>query len=505
MARSTLRCLLLAAALFWPVVSATTANSSTLPIEYDWLLKDVCADATNTPVAADPYYGCPAGTTERDIQVGEPLPYINHDQPQVGHPDGFQRHDAYPVIDSTGNPLVVNALDFGYDRPYGTFEAGDGDGYDLYRIRNGWFSAAATRDGGGYSQTFYGSGCTPYNGWIFFPTSFLQNLTANSSGQGSVAITDDYWEDKSQNWPGVCNSYTGFDTSTITSWQFTPSFAFGGLNGAPVKYMDTIVSTHGYSNSPTFVTNGGLEVFYFTKQYGLTRWEAWAPAAQNWPLQPTPTCVGPTTMTYAGMPFTLKDCRDWSVTIVGSAPEPAPVWPVPDTNLLANFHFTGSTTSWTKSGRKTVATPQRSTTSDDTHFGPGVSYLSLGCGGLCQSGQQIYQDIPITKIKAGLAYDFALSAVSHGSTGGTLSVKLDQINSKGSVLHSDSFTVTVPTAFRSYSDANSVYLAETFASATSAPISILPGAAAMRFSISPLTSNVTVDVVDIWVMPRGAQ
>jgi hypothetical protein len=156
-------------------------------------------------------------------------------------------------------------------------------------------------------------------------------------------------------------------------------------------------------------------------------------------------------------------------------------------------------------GRKTVATPLRSTTSDDTHFGPGVSYLSLGCGGLCQSGQEIYQDIPITKIKAGLAYDFALSAVSHGSTDGTLSVKLDQINSKGSVLHSDSFTVTVPTTFRSYSDANSVYLAETFASATSAPISILPGAAAMRFSISPLTSNVTVDVVDTWVMQRGAQ
>jgi hypothetical protein len=65
MARSTLRCLLLASALFWPVVAATAANSSTLPTEYDWLLKDVCADATNTPVAADPYYGCPAVSGDR--------------------------------------------------------------------------------------------------------------------------------------------------------------------------------------------------------------------------------------------------------------------------------------------------------------------------------------------------------------------------------------------------------------------------------------------------------
>lgn len=505
MMRSILRVLLFAVVFPCVLSPVKTAHASTLPAEYDWLIKDVCADASNTPVPTDPYYGCPAGTTERDIQVGEPLPYINHDQPQAGHPDGYQRRDAYPVIDKTGNPLIVNAMDFGYDRPYGTFEAGDGDGYDLYTIRNGWVSAAGTRDGGGYSQTFYGSGCTPYNGWIFFPTSFLQDLTASSSGQGSVAITDDYWEDSAQNWPGVCSSFTRFDTSTITSWEFKPSFAFGGLNGAPVKYMDTIVSTHGYSNSPSFVTNGGLEVFYFTKQYGVTRWEAWAPAAQNVPLQPAPTCSGPSTMTYAGMPFTLRDCRDWSVTIVASSPEPIPVWPVPDTNLLANFHFAGSTSSWTKSGSKTIATAQRSATADDTRVGVGVSYLSLGCGGDCQSGQRIYQDIPISKIKPGLPYDFAISAVSHGTTTGTLSVNLEQVNSRGSVLHSESFTVDVPTAFRSYSDTNSVYLADTFASSTTAPISILPGAAALRFSITPTTSYMTFDVVDAWVMPRGAQ
>ena len=51
-----------------------TAGSATLPPEYDWLLKNVCADASNTPVPADPYYGCPSGTTERDIQIGELLP-----------------------------------------------------------------------------------------------------------------------------------------------------------------------------------------------------------------------------------------------------------------------------------------------------------------------------------------------------------------------------------------------------------------------------------------------
>jgi hypothetical protein len=210
-------------------------------------------------------------------------------------------------------------------------------------------------------------------------------------------------------------------------------------------------------------------------------------------------------MTYAGMQFTLKDCRDWSTTIMGTAPEQIPVWPVPDMNLLANFHFTGSTTSWTKSGSKTVATAQRSTTPNDRHYGPGVSYLSLGCGGTCQTGQRIYQDIPINKIKAGLRYDLAISAVSHGSLSGTLQVSVEQVNSRGSTLVSESFPVDIPTAFRSYSDSNSVYLAATFGSYTTAPITVQSGATALRFSIAPKTSNMTFDVVDAWVMPRGTQ
>ena len=115
------------------------------------------------------------------------------------------------------------------------------------------------------------------------------------------------------------------------------------------------------------------------------------------------------------------------------------------------------------------------------------------------------KDIPIAKIKSGLAYDFAISAVSHGASPGTLAVTLDQVNGQGSVLHSDSFTMNVPAAFRSYTDATSVYLADTFASATTAPISILSGATALRFGISPKTPHMTFDIVDTWVMPRGAQ
>jgi hypothetical protein len=180
--------------------------TATTPVGSDWITKDVCVDNSNQPVAADPYGGCPAGTTQRDIAEGEKLPYINHDQPDASHPKGYQRHDAYPVSDLSGNPLVVNELDFDYDQPYGTFRAGDGDGYDLYRVRNGWVSAAQTRDGAGYSQVFYGSGCTLYNGWVFFPTSLLSTLSGSTSGSTTAAIIDDYWEQNGQSWPGMCNA-----------------------------------------------------------------------------------------------------------------------------------------------------------------------------------------------------------------------------------------------------------------------------------------------------------
>jgi hypothetical protein len=492
-------------ACFAILAQSHTVHSAALPPEYDWITKNVCVDASNRPVLADPYGGCLPGTTERDIQIGEALPYLNHDQPYTGHPDGYQRHDAYPVLDKSGNPLTVVEMDFGYDRPYGTFEAGDGDGYDLYSIHNGWVSAGGTRDGGGYSQTFWGSGCTDYNGWVFFPTSFLSNLTPGASGSINQPIRGDYWEANGENWPGSCNVFSGFNNSTLTSWQFVPQYAFGGLNGAPVKYMDTIISTHGFQNTAQFASSGGLEVFYFTKQYGATRWEAWAPAAQNRPPQQQQTCTGPTTMTYQGMAFTLVDCRDWSTTMLLSAPWPHPVWPVPDLNRLANFHFATSLNSWTKVGQSTVARALRSTAPIDVQAGAGLTYLSLGCGATCQSTQMIYQDIPISKLKAGLPYDFGISAVSHGTNPGALAVSLDQVSSSGKILQSNSVGAAIPIGFRSYTDANSFYRAATFVSSTTAPLAVASGATALRFAITPQTSNMTFDVLDAWVMPRGQQ
>jgi hypothetical protein len=45
-----------------------------------WLVKDICVDSADRPVAVDPYPMCPNGTNSRKIGVGDPLPYHNIDQ-----------------------------------------------------------------------------------------------------------------------------------------------------------------------------------------------------------------------------------------------------------------------------------------------------------------------------------------------------------------------------------------------------------------------------------------
>jgi len=152
-------------------------------------------------------------------------------------------NDAYPVTELSGNPLVVNEFDFDYFRDYFIFEAGDGDGYDLYSIRNGWVSATQTRDGGGYSQTFYGSGCTRTMAGVFSDIDSVHTVAQHIWVDDCGNYMGDYWERNGQSWPGPCNAFSSFNRNTITSWEFKPQFAFGGINGAPIKYIDTIVSS----------------------------------------------------------------------------------------------------------------------------------------------------------------------------------------------------------------------------------------------------------------------
>jgi len=239
---------------------------------WDWIIQHVCADVSDRPVPADPYDGCPSGTHERRLKLGDPMPYLRHDQPGPGHPHGFQRRDSYPLADRHfGGMISANDGDFDYTEPYRVMHPGDGDGYDVYRVVGGYVSGSGTRGHSSNRETFFGSGCKPYNGWVFFPASFLGELRLGTSGRGVFPVYGDYYEQNGEPYPGHCGPDTRFVTGTLTTWSFTPDYPFGGVNGAPEKRIDAIVSTHGFPvRAAPLPAHFGLERFYFTDLYGLT-------------------------------------------------------------------------------------------------------------------------------------------------------------------------------------------------------------------------------------------
>ena len=499
----------LLAPLFTVGPAAARAHSTD---PWDWILQHVCADASDRPVPADPYDGCPNGTHERPLKLGDPMPYLRHDQPAPGHPDGFQRHDSYPLVDRHfGGVVSASDFDFDYHEPYGAMHPGDGDGYDVYRVSDGYVSGSGTRDAGGYRQTFFGPGCRPYNGWVFFPVVFLHGLSPGASGRGVFPIHGDYYEQNGEPYPGRCGPDTHLNTGTLTTWSFEAGFVFGGVNGALEKRIDTIVSTHGFPVSASPHAHIGLERFYFTDLYGLTRWEVWKLAADS-PKAPAGTCRGPTEMDYRGVAFKLAQCRDWSAIDVFGRPNPRLPWPYPEANLLMDQHFDEpGAPSWqgaaaVSGGPAHLNRRQfQSRTAIDTrlsHNKEGVHYMQINCGGLqCNPEQALFQDVPINRVKDGQSIDYGFSGVVEGNKGGVMHVELSQRDSAGRAVWSTSFDVNLPTEASGVKPDEFIYRASSVFLMTSPPLRLAPGTVSIRLSLSP-RAPVLYDILDAWVMPR---
>lgn len=468
-----------------------------------WLVKSVCADAKDHATSADPYYGCPAGTSLRKLRVGEPLPYHNvHAHGQL------QQHDTFPISSPSGT-LVLAPFDFPPMDTYNLYQGSDG--YDIYRIQGNWVTALNTSDGGGYGTTFFSSGCTVGGGWNFFPkTNFL------SAGQSTDKISGVYWEQSGSSFPGACPS--GYSDS-LNSWQLVKGYAFGVI-GKPTKTMDAIVSTHGYEPNDIagFKQHGHLEVFYFTKEYGITRWEVWTPTDQN----PTKTsdCTVPTTSTYQGITFVISACRDWS-TVTPVTSSAIPLWPIPNMNLLSYPHFdnggfddsTQNLQLWHRFGKSPAgnlinwSTRNSTVASDQRYSSTGVRYLSVNCGagsdGQCGTGgsQAIYQDLPISMF-SNTTYGYGVSIRSEGGTG-TFQAALQEIDSSGHVIWQDVAQDTHITSDngpdQNPDQPKSVYLSSKFVGKT-VTIPILSGAVKIRFLMLPINSP-TFDILTSWLAP----
>lgn len=512
-----------------PGVTAALAQSTELP----YMVQEVCVDKAGAVQRIDPYF-CPKGDTLRPLQIGEPLPYHKHNQVEPHDPtapeqgddkDGdFEQHDSYPVRALNGTVLSIDPFDFEPDR----FRA-PLDGYDVYRVDDGWTSVEETRDSGGFSITWYGEGCKLYNGWVFFP---LADLTKSGikAGHANMPISGVYWEKDGEHWPGNCpaaspapvaKSTSGelchpgagcpskdYETP-LTTWEFLPKYPFAGIGKNPVKRLDAIRSVHGFIDGPEFLAHGDLEVFYFTKLYGSTRWEDWMPESevkanprlQRLAEQASKFCHGTENGEYHGVKYVVTYCRDWSAVTVLDKPEPAAPWPIPDLNLLQNYHFDQGLANWkpAESGKASQLSLKTSTEPRDLlnkqHGGEGVRYLALTCAADCGAGDAIYQDVPITSKTTSGRYTLGARVRAEEKAGG-LRLAVAVLDGNGKVLDEKSFDEPAPTASGPGKD--SVVLSGNF-ELKSFPMTIDPKASVLRFSITPSSSG-TYDIVDTWLM-----
>ena len=275
----------------------------------DYLTQMVCVDRGDRPLPTDPVT-CPG--SRRKLKVGEPLPY---------HKVDFTRgqiSDSYPIADfkriSRGvqtyfyvsdlktNPLFPNMVHFNPEN--GGYNILGADGEDVY--------FRGTFDQGGGWQPWWTSDCRAA-GWLLFPS-------------GQQAFTPGAKPSPTQN-AATCRGQINAAASTV-EWFHVPRQLYESG-----KVLDTLRVAHFAPG------HASAEFNYFTREYGVTRWEAWRQGAGKTSEVVRLQCpMGPHDLILHGKAFYMADCHDWSVIMPlatswdpdGRSPiDPrAPTWPV---------------------------------------------------------------------------------------------------------------------------------------------------------------------------------
>lgn len=294
----------------------------------DLMIQNVCVDAGGAvQLARSPLDGETACPAQRDLLPGERLPYHKHDHPNGagGPPQGYQRHDSFPVETAGLGTVVEHSFDFGgfEGRRFGAFDKDDGG--DIAVVSAGSVSIAATEDGGAGFQLFVGECQGPVDAaalmrsWIV--ATFDPDRPAPLAGE-TVARLKDLKSGEQESCP------TRFNPA-YTRWQVMPvRYRTAPGQGSPVA-LTTLVSDH-YGGARRD-TADHVERFYFTRELGGTRWERWqnakgnrqydaaAVAAAAARFAATGRC-GPAAMPEGGAAFVLIDCREWTRIVMPDDP-----------------------------------------------------------------------------------------------------------------------------------------------------------------------------------------
>lgn len=230
----------------------------------DYLVQDVCIDATGLPVAGDPA-SC---SRHRNLQVGERLPYLVTDYDRsVGRSHSSMSSVPAIGVDGKLKVVVVKSLEGGYGPDYSFTFSGARDAFDLIDVSNsGYASIVRTFDGGCFDQIFSRSNGTRNlsaraGGWILFPLDRPPSGWAESE---SVPLTTWRMQVKPAGPRCADNHATG-----LTAWARPQSLTFESG-----KALSAIRSDH-FAAVDLAQAENSFERFFFTREYGMTRWESW--------------------------------------------------------------------------------------------------------------------------------------------------------------------------------------------------------------------------------------
>lgn len=266
---------------------------SQTPAPTDFLIQMVCVDARDRPVFADPV-GCP--DRRRKLRPGEPLPYHKVD---VG---GYQVSDSFPVQDPRSQTLGVQTyfftdawdLDPAFPRQVRLDPARGG--YNIIGATEGWVAFLGTSDPGAYWQPWWRPDCT-LGGWRLYP----DNVTAFRGGDAASPTT----------FAPNCEGRVRTSAASI-EWDYIPAqpFVVDSDDDSRTRRLDSIRVRHFASGY------GSMETNWFTREYGVTRWEAWRAGEGLTPDFLKARCPASTyDAVFHGQTMSMVDCRTWTTLI----------------------------------------------------------------------------------------------------------------------------------------------------------------------------------------------
>ena len=234
------------------------------PAFLDYLIQDVCVDGEQRVVNGDPAV-C---ATHRNVELGEKIPFVVTDFDHASQ-ISLSAVSSVPVRSKDGAIMVLvsKGLEGRYTPDYKFSFSRERDAFDLIDISNSQYaSIVRTFDGGCFDQIFSRNGkaagmANRAGGWILFPRS---SSAAELPENGSVRLKT-YRMQVSPGLPQCANN----EATGMSFWAKPARYTF-----ETGKTLSALRTEHFAAADLTDPVNS-FERFYFTREYGMTRWESW--------------------------------------------------------------------------------------------------------------------------------------------------------------------------------------------------------------------------------------